>query len=248
MGGRRQPSSLPAASPVPAPTACMLRNADPRPCSRILSAGRAGNGPRGIALDAQALADSKAGSPCRTPCPAGRPGDGIRATHPGRAGDWGVSRQAIQTVPPVNGRGCRAGLGERSSSGLIRRPYGCHSGRRSRRSATETTLAVDDLSFRVAARGQTLGLLGGNGAGKTTTIAMLLGLLIPTGRIDPRAGPFDMAQGALRGALARMNFSSPYVALPGKPVGRREPSRLWPSLRRGEARTPDRGPRRRSWN
>ena len=76
-----------------------------------------------------------------------------------------------------------------------------------------TTLAVDDLSFQVAP-GQTLGLLGGNGAGKTTTIAMLLGLLIPTaGSI--RVLGFDMAKQRFA-ALARMNFSSPYVALPGR--------------------------------
>ena len=40
--------------------------------------------------------------------------------------------------------------------------------------------AVDGISFTVA-RGATCALLGGNGAGKTTTIAMLLGLLLPTG-------------------------------------------------------------------
>jgi ABC-2 type transport system ATP-binding protein len=73
------------------------------------------------------------------------------------------------------------------------------------------TLAVDDVSFTVA-RGETMGLLGGNGAGKTTTIAMLLGLLIPTsGRIVILG--HDMAR-ARFAALARMNFSSPYVALP----------------------------------
>jgi ABC-2 type transport system ATP-binding protein len=73
------------------------------------------------------------------------------------------------------------------------------------------TLAVDDVSFRVAA-GSTVGLLGGNGAGKTTTIAMLLGLLIPTaGRITVLG--HDMARDRFA-ALARMNFSSPYVALP----------------------------------
>lgn len=73
------------------------------------------------------------------------------------------------------------------------------------------TLAVDDISFDVAA-GATLGLLGGNGAGKTTTIAMLLGLLIPTaGRITILG--HDMARDRFA-ALARMNFSSPYVALP----------------------------------
>ncbi len=73
------------------------------------------------------------------------------------------------------------------------------------------TLAVDDVSFTVAA-GAIVGLLGGNGAGKTTTIAMLLGLLIPSaGRITVLG--HDMARDRFR-ALARMNFSSPYVALP----------------------------------
>jgi ABC-2 type transport system ATP-binding protein len=74
-----------------------------------------------------------------------------------------------------------------------------------------STKAVDGIDFEVP-RGRTLGLLGGNGAGKTTTIAMLLGLLIPTeGRI--RVLGHDMATDRFA-ALARMNFSSPYVALP----------------------------------
>ncbi len=74
-----------------------------------------------------------------------------------------------------------------------------------------TTSAVDDISFEVPA-GRTLGLLGGNGAGKTTTIAMLLGLLVPTqGRIHILG--HDMATDRFA-ALARMNFSSPYVSLP----------------------------------
>ncbi len=73
------------------------------------------------------------------------------------------------------------------------------------------TLAVDAISF-AAAPGGTFGLLGGNGAGKTTTIAMLLGLLIPTaGSI--RVLGHDMARDRFA-ALARMNFSSPYVSLP----------------------------------
>jgi ABC-2 type transport system ATP-binding protein len=71
--------------------------------------------------------------------------------------------------------------------------------------------AVDSLDFAMP-RGATWGLLGGNGAGKTTTIAMLLGLLVPTsGRIT--ALGHDMATDRFA-ALARMNFSSPYVALP----------------------------------
>jgi ABC-2 type transport system ATP-binding protein len=73
------------------------------------------------------------------------------------------------------------------------------------------TLAVDDVSFAVG-RGRILGLLGGNGAGKTTTISMLLGLLVPTaGRITVLG--HDMARDRFA-ALARMNFSSPYIALP----------------------------------
>ncbi len=76
-----------------------------------------------------------------------------------------------------------------------------------------TTLAVDAIDFAVPP-GATVGLLGGNGAGKTTTIAMLLGLLIPTaGRI--RVLGFDMARERFT-ALARMNFSSPYVSLPSR--------------------------------
>ncbi|HYZ23063.1 MAG TPA: ABC transporter ATP-binding protein [Rhodopila sp.] len=72
-------------------------------------------------------------------------------------------------------------------------------------------LAVNGISFEVEP-GDTLGLLGGNGAGKTTTIAMLLGLLIPTsGRITVLG--HDMARDRFA-ALERMNFSSPYVALP----------------------------------
>ncbi len=74
-------------------------------------------------------------------------------------------------------------------------------------------LAVDGLSF-VVPRGGTLGLLGGNGAGKTTTISMLLGVLLPSeGRI--RVLGHDMASDRYA-ALARMNFSSPYIALPAK--------------------------------
>ena len=74
-------------------------------------------------------------------------------------------------------------------------------------------LAVDRLSFSVAP-GTTLALLGGNGAGKTTTISMLLGLLLPTtGRIQVLG--HDMAADRFA-ALARMNFSSPYISLPSK--------------------------------
>jgi ABC-2 type transport system ATP-binding protein len=73
------------------------------------------------------------------------------------------------------------------------------------------TLAIDRIDFAVST-GETVGLLGGNGAGKTTTIAMLLGLLIPTSGAIEVLG-HDMAHDRFA-ALARMNFSSPYVSLP----------------------------------
>lgn len=75
------------------------------------------------------------------------------------------------------------------------------------------TLAVDGISFTLA-RGEVLGLLGGNGAGKTTTISMLLGLLTPTSGQITILG-HDMARDRFS-ALARMNFSSPYIALPAR--------------------------------
>jgi ABC-2 type transport system ATP-binding protein len=75
------------------------------------------------------------------------------------------------------------------------------------------TMAVDDISFMLPSGG-VIGLLGGNGAGKTTTISMLLGLLVPTsGRITVLG--HDMARDRFA-ALARMNFSSPYIALPAR--------------------------------
>jgi ABC-2 type transport system ATP-binding protein len=74
--------------------------------------------------------------------------------------------------------------------------------------------AVEGLSFALP-QGATWGLLGGNGAGKTTTIAMLLGLLVPSsGRVLCLG--HDMARRDRFAALARMNFSSPYIALPNR--------------------------------
>jgi ABC-2 type transport system ATP-binding protein len=77
----------------------------------------------------------------------------------------------------------------------------------------DKVLAVDAITFS-APPGATIGLLGGNGAGKTTTIAMMLGLLVPT-HGDIRILGHDMARDRFA-ALARMNFSSPYVALPAR--------------------------------
>ena len=82
-----------------------------------------------------------------------------------------------------------------------------------KRYAPDAPAAVDSLSFRMP-RGATWGLLGGNGAGKTTTIAMLLGLLVPSGGRITVLG-HDMARDRFS-ALARMNFSSPYIALPAR--------------------------------
>ncbi len=77
----------------------------------------------------------------------------------------------------------------------------------------KSVLAVDNISFTVE-KGTITALLGGNGAGKTTTIAMLLGALTPTsGAIDILG--VDMVKNRYP-ALARMNFSSPYVDLPRK--------------------------------
>ncbi|MDO9708734.1 ABC transporter ATP-binding protein [Paracraurococcus lichenis] len=82
-----------------------------------------------------------------------------------------------------------------------------------KRYASDAPPAVDGLSFAMP-RGATWGLLGGNGAGKTTTIAMLLGLLVPSGGRVACLGQ-DMAKDRFA-ALARMNFSSPYIALPSR--------------------------------
>ena len=57
-------------------------------------------------------------------------------------------------------------------------------------------------------------LLGGNGAGKTTTLAVLLGLLIPDSGVIHILG-VDMVHDRYQ-ALPDMNFSSPYLDLPGR--------------------------------
>ena len=72
-------------------------------------------------------------------------------------------------------------------------------------------VAVDSIGFHVPL-GSVTALLGGNGAGKTTTIAMLLGIVLPTGGRITIFGQ-DMLAHRYR-LLPRMNFQSPYVDMP----------------------------------
>ena len=71
--------------------------------------------------------------------------------------------------------------------------------------------AVDGISFSIQA-GSCTALLGGNGAGKTTTIATIMGLVTPTSGTVTVLGA-DMPRERYR-VLHRMNFESPYVAMP----------------------------------
>jgi ABC-2 type transport system ATP-binding protein len=71
--------------------------------------------------------------------------------------------------------------------------------------------AADGVSFAIE-RGSITGILGGNGAGKTTTIGIILGLILPDAG-SVRVLGWDMLTDRHR-ILNRMNFESPYVALP----------------------------------
>ena len=75
-----------------------------------------------------------------------------------------------------------------------------------------TVKAVDGLSFCVE-EGTITGLLGPNGAGKTTTIQMLLDLITPTSGTIRIFGK-ELSKNREK-VLQMMNFSSPYVSLPG---------------------------------
>src|ERR1700691_5919885 len=75
----------------------------------------------------------------------------------------------------------------------------------------KTIPAVDGISFELAP-GSVTGLLGGNGAGKTTTIAKIMGLTTPTSDRVTVLGA-EMPRQRYR-VLQRMNFESPYVAMP----------------------------------
>ncbi len=80
--------------------------------------------------------------------------------------------------------------------------------------------AVNGLSFGVK-EGTITGLLGPNGAGKTTTIQMVLDLITPTsGSIKIFGLPMLHHREEI---LGKMNFSSPYVALPSN-------LRVWENL------------------
>lgn len=73
-------------------------------------------------------------------------------------------------------------------------------------------LAVDHLNLQIE-KGKITALLGPNGAGKTTTIQMLLDIVTPTeGDIEILGFSFKKQR---REILKRINFSSPYVSLPG---------------------------------
>jgi ABC-2 type transport system ATP-binding protein len=75
----------------------------------------------------------------------------------------------------------------------------------------KTVAAVDGISFTLTA-GSVTGLLGGNGAGKTTTIAAIMGLTTPTsGRVTVFGAEMPRQRYQV---LHRINFESPYVAMP----------------------------------
>lgn len=81
----------------------------------------------------------------------------------------------------------------------------------------DKTVAVDHIAFEVET-GSITALLGGNGAGKTTTMAMVLGLLLPTSGDIEVLGE-NMLRSRYR-VLSRVNFGSPYVALPKRLTAR----------------------------
>ena len=72
--------------------------------------------------------------------------------------------------------------------------------------------AVDNVSFSIK-EGSITGLLGPNGAGKTTTIMMMLDLVTPTSGSIKMFGK-EMHKNREE-ILGKINFSSPYVQLPG---------------------------------
>ena len=75
------------------------------------------------------------------------------------------------------------------------------------------TLAVKNINFKIN-KGAIIGLLGPNGCGKSTTIGMMLGLIKPTsGTVVINGQNIENNRTSL---LEKMNFISPYIALPKK--------------------------------
>ena len=74
-------------------------------------------------------------------------------------------------------------------------------------------IAVNKINFQIK-ENEIIGLLGPNGCGKTTTIAMILGLLKPSGgKILINNKDIEKHRISL---LHKMNFISPYIELPKK--------------------------------
>jgi len=73
--------------------------------------------------------------------------------------------------------------------------------------------AVKNINFKIN-ENEIVGLLGPNGCGKTTTIAMILGLLKPSGGQVLISG-MDIEKHRIS-LLHKMNFISPYIELPKK--------------------------------
>tara|TARA_B100001142_G_scaffold329178_1_gene391574 strand:+ start:926 stop:1648 length:723 start_codon:yes stop_codon:yes gene_type:complete len=74
-------------------------------------------------------------------------------------------------------------------------------------------LAVKNINFKIK-ENEIIGLLGPNGCGKTTTIAMILGLLKPSGGTVLING-MNIEDHRIS-LLHKMNFISPYIELPKK--------------------------------
>ncbi len=128
---------------------------------------------------------------------ADQPGDGPRNSAGHAGGESGASGAAAQVPEPFHEE---AAWEPAIVVEDLTKAYG-------------TQRAVDNVSFTLPKRA-TIGLLGGNGAGKTTTISMIMGLTIPTsGRVTVLG--HDMARERHK-VLRRMNFQSPYVAMPAR--------------------------------
>ncbi len=77
----------------------------------------------------------------------------------------------------------------------------------------DSKIAVKNINFKIK-ENEIIGLLGPNGCGKTTTIAMILGLLKPSGGSVLING-MNIEDHRIS-LLHKMNFISPYIELPKK--------------------------------